>query len=69
MCDDDDRESHAGVPRGCPLIARDVTLHTGLANPVATLTARHGQERRAWAEVSYSRDRSDVTVPLTFRQG
>ena len=40
------------IPPGRPLIARDVILHTELVNSVATLTGRHGQERRAWAEVS-----------------
>ena len=40
------------MPPGRPLIARDVNLHTELVNSVATLTDRHGQERRAWAEVS-----------------
>ena len=54
-------------PLGRALIVRDVMLHTGLVNSVATLTARHGQERRTWAEVSLSRDCSDVTDGLTSR--
>ena len=57
------------IPPGRPLIARDVILHTGLVNSVATLTDRHGQGRRVWAEVSLSRDRGDVTATLTFSQG
>ena len=57
------------MPPGRPLIARDVNLHTELVNSVAMLTDRHGQKRRAWAEVSISCDCSDMTASLTFSQG
>ena len=57
------------MPPGHPLIARDVILHTELLNSVATLTDRHGQGRRTWAEVSISRDCGDMTASLTSSQG
>ena len=60
--------SHEVLP-SYPLIARDVMLHTGLANPVAAPTARHGQACRVWAEIRHSRVGRDVTAPLTFSRG
>ena len=57
------------MPPGRPLIARDVNLHTELVNSVATLTGRHGQERRAWAKVSISGDCGDMTASLTLSRG